>query len=112
MKQIDFLLTGTRVYGPASNESDIDIVTHIEDIEEIKQELDHYNISWKINDSNYENASLYFTFMGIMFNIIIATQEEYAHWMIATEKMKRHVFIHGPIKSHEDRVRIFQSYFI
>ncbi len=106
---MDFLLTGTRVYGPATEDSDLDIVVHLNDVHEIvlflaKHKIIHYRTPGQ--DSYGVVGGFYFDFAGIKINIIIAENDwEFEQWGRRTEKMKKL----PPIEDREERVAVFNE---
>ena len=104
------VLTGSQVYGPATKESDIDIVLNWIDAEKFKIYLLKKNIKIEKTQSQLDNMypGFYFYLNELKFNIICAsTNEELKQWRIATNKMLES----PPIKNKEKRINKFQRYF-
>jgi hypothetical protein len=89
---LDFLLTGTRVYGPAKPDSDLDIVVKSSDVIAIQNNLEEHNIpiyNTPIQGEYGNMGGFYFDLFGIQFNIVVAANEEdYNLWDKRTERMK------------------------
>jgi hypothetical protein len=106
---LDFLLTGTRVYGPAKADSDLDIVVRRDDTPSIGKFLAEHNIpmyNTPTQDSYGEAGGFYFKLAGIEVNIIVADNEaEFNSWAEKTEKMKKLL----PIKDRKLRLAMFKS---
>lgn len=105
-----FLLTGTRAYGPLTEESDWDIVMLRDDAIDLKSLLLILGI--QVRDSNHIHPSYegyYFKFNHIdKVQIIVAYNEiEFQAWSKATEEMKK---IEN-IMDRADRIMTFQRYF-
>ena len=98
------LITGTRAYGPVSENSDLDIVMRNDHIQILENFLLGDNINIQKVDEHY--ASFYFTIPGLpKINVIVAeNQEVFDEWEYATEKMKK---LRRPISDHEKRVETF-----
>ena len=98
------LITGTRAYGPVSENSDLDVVIRSDHVQILGQFLLVNNID--IQEVNEHYASFYFTIPGLpKINIIVAeNQEVFDEWEYATEKMKK---LRRPILDHEKRVETF-----
>jgi len=92
-----FLVTGTRAYGPANKDSDLDIVVLYKDVQSITNFLIEHNISAYSTPEQEDYGDLggfYFNLADIRVNIIIAHDEaELALWNIRTEKMKKLPYI-------------------
>lgn len=102
------LLTGSRVYGPATEKSDIDIVVMEDDAIIIKHDLRKQGVKVKTKNNRYMNSSFYFCLGGLKFNIVIATDEgEYERWKQATEQMKTI----RPVLNRKERYKTFQRFF-
>jgi len=102
------LLTGSHVYGPVHEDSDIDIVLHVEDAGKLKEELVKKNIelfrSEKQQGTDY--PGYYFRFGELTINIIYARDEdEMAGWAYATKKLS----LMEPIEDKEEKIRIFEE---
>lgn len=103
------ILTGTRAYGPAREDSDYDFVMLYWDAEKLKEILREGNISYEENSRiNPVYRGFVFEFGGKQIQIICADNEEdLAAWEIATERMKGR----RAIKDREYRIEIFQKYY-
>ncbi len=106
---MDFILTGTQVYGPTNGDSDLDIVVKVEDAKDISSFLISHNISMYRTPGQNEYGLLggfYFDLSGIKINIIIADgEDEYDEWKTRTERMKTL----DPIPDRETRLAVFRS---
>lgn len=106
---MDFLLTGTQVYGPATKDSDLDIVMMIDAVPGVINFLAEKGIKmWRTPGQDEYGAvgGFYFDFAGIKVNIIIADNEwEFKEWKRRTEKMKKL----PPIEDREKRVAVFNG---
>jgi len=84
-----YLVTGSRVYGVAQEDSDLDIVMEHEDALKFKAELKQkgFQIYWKKQSSHGGGA--YVDLCGIEINIVTA-QKPYTHntWAHATREMR------------------------
>lgn len=106
---MDFLITGTRVYGPATEDSDLDIVVKLDDVHKIvlflsKHKIEHYRTPGQ--DSYGPIGGFYFDFAGIKVNIIIAENHlEFGEWRRRTERMKGF----DPIEDRGRRIDIFNE---
>ena len=89
---MDFIITGTRAYGPAREDSDLDIVVKSSDVQKILDYLIDRKISTYSTpgqDDYGEMGGFYFDLFGIQVNIIVATNgAEYNLWNKRTERMK------------------------
>ena len=105
-------LTGTHVYGPATSESDIDIIMLLHEAQEFAQALAAQGIDIYRTDSQvkYGAAGGFYYDIGILkFNIIIAeSMYDLLIWKITTDKMKRV----EPIHDRTERLIHFQSLFM
>lgn len=106
---MDFLITGTRAYGPVTEDSDLDIVVKLCDIKSITNYLLDRNIqmySTPGQDLYAEEGGFYFDLAGIKVNIIVAaTQDEFNEWNARTERMKKLPHI----EDREARIHIFRN---
>jgi len=102
------LLTGSHVYGPVHEDSDIDIVLHHDDADELREKLIEKNIelfrSEKQQGTDYPG---YFFSLGILtINIIyVQDDEEMLTWKRATEKLASL----PPIEDKEEKIRVFEA---
>jgi hypothetical protein len=89
---MDFIVTGTRAYGPAREDSDLDIVVKSSDVQSILDYLIDKKISTYSTpgQSDYgDGGGFYFDLFSIKVNIIVASnQAEYNLWDKRTERMK------------------------
>jgi len=108
---MDYIVTGTRVYGPAGPDSDLDIVVKLNDVGRIINCLNDHNISTYKTSGQDEygvHGGFYFDLIGIKINIIVAENEDdFIEWAIKTEKMKRLPII----PNRYLRLKVFNSYF-
>ena len=106
---MNFLLTGTRVYGPASEDSDLDVVVDMKDAIGIGKFLAEHSIqlyNTPGQDSYGDKGGFYFDFAGVQVNVIIAqTTDEFKAWEKRTERMKTI----PPIPDRETRVATFNQ---
>lgn len=106
---MNFLLTGSRVYGPVNPKSDLDIVVMYDDVEKLHAYLTEHNIeiyNTPTQDSYGDIGGFYFNLGGIEINIIIAAgKAEFELWERRTEKMKTF----PPIEGRNNRISIFNS---
>jgi len=106
---MDFLLTGTRVYGPAHEDSDLDVVVGMEDAITIGKFLAKHNIQLynTPGQNNYgDKGGFYFDFADVQVNIIVAADtEEFEVWKKRTERMKTI----PPISDRETRINTFNQ---
>jgi len=107
---MDYIVTGTRVYGPAGPDSDLDIVVKLNDIGYIVNYLSNHGVQMYRTPGQDEygvHGGFYFDFIGIKVNIIVAENElDFTEWAIKTEKMKR-----LPVIPDRDlRLKVFNSY--
>ncbi len=106
---MDFLLTGTRVYGPAKHDSDLDIVVMYDEVYKIYNYLYKHNISLSrtpAQDSYGVDGGFYFDIAGIKVNIIVANSvPELEVWKERTERMKTI----SPISDRETRIATFNE---
>lgn len=106
---IDFILTGSRAYGPDNPGSDLDIVVKSTDIILIGKFLAERNIpiyNTPNQDSYGDMGGFYFDFAGIQINIIVAaSEEEFELWRRRTEMMKKL----PPIEDRDKRLSMFNS---
>jgi len=105
------VLTGSQVYGPATLESDINIVMHVEDAEGLKAFLEIKRIG--ITEDNgpgdsgeKKNTTFYFRIGELKFNIICVNSElELNKWEHATKNLLNR----APIYNREERCREFKK---
>jgi hypothetical protein len=103
-----FLVTGTQVYGPVREDSDLDIVVLKKDHTGILnwlavQKIATYQTEKQEAYAN-ANAGFYFNLFGITVNIIIVDGEaELRSWKHSTEKLKKL----PPIEDRDNRIFSF-----
>jgi hypothetical protein len=109
---MEYIVTGTRAYGPVSEDSDLDIVVLRSDSEEIKDFLVKHNIEiyQSENQIDYDiktgTGGFYFNILGIQINIICANDKDYFEdWKKRTEEMQKI----EPIKDREKRIHAFNN---
>lgn len=104
-----YLLTGTRVYGPATDTSDLDIVVSYEHADFIVKFLAAHNLeTYKTpgQDEYGPAGGFYFDLGFIRVNIIIAGADRpLEEWGRLTEKMKKI----EPIHDRERRILVFSE---
>lgn len=90
---LDYIITGTRAFGPAMENSDLDIVVLYNDVNSIHAFLLSHNIPAYTTLAQYnhgDEGGFYFDLAGIKVNIIIATdKEEFEVWRERTDGMKK-----------------------
>lgn len=107
-RDVDFFLTGTRVYGPATIQSDIDVVMGAEDAVRL---LDSLRISgiplWEAKsiDPEYPSYCFAIPFFGVVNIIIPFDEADFVSWYKATEYMKTI----PPIEDKEERIEVFKK---
>jgi len=106
---MDFLITGTQVYGPTSPDSDLDIVVKHKDAFRIYKFLTDHDIKWyrtESQDDYGDTGGFYFDFVDMKINIIIAIDDsEFNRWRERTDKMKKL----PEIPDRDLRVDVFNS---
>jgi len=106
---MDFLLTGSHVYGPVQPDSDLDIVVMYDDVLKIHAYLIEHKIevyNTPTQDSYGDAGGFYFKLAGIEVNIIVAGNEsEFNWWRERTEKMKTL----PPIEDRDKRLAMFNG---
>ena len=106
---MDFLLTGSRVYGPANPDSDLDIMVMYDDVGKLHAYLTEHNIeiyNTPGQDSYGDIGGFYFNLGGIEINIIIAAgKAEFELWERRTKIMKKF----RPIGDRQERITTFNS---
>jgi hypothetical protein len=110
MKRIPFIVTGTQVYGPTTETSDLDIVVLSDYLQDIHDFLTCHNIQahQTQEQKDYENGGCYFNLFGIEVNIIIAQDgDEFERWRWATQEFKKE----KPIEDRGERVDAFRMLF-
>lgn len=103
------VLTGTQVYGPATEESDIDMVLLKEDADALIAVLLDKNISTYQTEDQQEygdEGGFYFDIGKLKFNIIRASNEkDLLSWKRTTRKMSQQF----EIKNRAKRINLFQK---
>jgi len=106
---LEFFITGTHAYGPASLNSDLDIVIMLKDSRKIMDFLVKHGIEYyrTPGQGQYgDTGGFYFNLGGIEVNIIIAEDEaDFEEWRRRTEKMKKL----APIHDRGQRHRVFNE---
>lgn len=106
---MEFLLTGTQVYGPTNDKSDLDIVVKRHDAADIIGFLGNHNIKTYRTPGQDEYGAMggfYFDLAGIKVNIIIAENEvDFQRWKSCTEGMKKF----PPIEDRKTRITAFNN---
>ena len=108
---INYGITGTRAFGPVSEDSDLDLVITLHDSITLLEYLAEHDIDIaKLPESEEYNdgktSCYYFSLGGILINIIVAkNKEEYMDWKRRTEAMRKL----PPIYDRELRMAKFNS---
>ena len=108
---INYGITGTRAYGPISEDSDLDLVITLPDSITLLEYLAEHDIPiTQLPDAekynNGETSCFYFSLGGILINVIVPkNKEEYMNWKRRTEAMKKL----PPIPDKELRVARFNA---
>ncbi len=110
-----FIITGTHAYGPVSENSDLDIVMHDLDGQELARFLVENDIQVTASKGKTEFEYDGYSFVlggifvgrtGIKINIIqVHTEAEFQDWNRRTAKMKKLL----PIKDREERLKKFRE---
>lgn len=108
------ILTGSQVYGHATEESDIDIVLLQKDAEELKDKL-YRDIKgvhvYSTDEQKGCEAGFYFFVGKLKFNIIYAFDElDLKAWQFATKRMSKFPVIKNRIKRIENFRKIFDLF--
>jgi predicted secreted protein len=107
---LDVFVTGTHVYGPLSNTSDIDIVVIDPAARFLEETLNSYGIITERTEQQEqfpEYSGFYFKIGLILFNVIrTMDSKEHEAWYYATQKM----LDVEPIDDKYKRKELFQSY--
>ncbi len=101
-----FLVTGTQVYGPTTEKSDIDIVMSISESINLRNELTAHNINVTQSTGQILGGypGFYFNLGKIPFNIVvIEDKEEFTCWEKATNALKKL----NPIPDKNERIKAF-----
>lgn len=104
-----FFVTGTQVYGPATEKSDLDIVLEPQEAHSLNLFLREKGIAVSYTLSNLEDyAGYYFTLDGFLkVNIIVAgTPKKAEAWQYATDRMKKL----NPIPDRKERLKSFRAF--
>jgi len=103
------LLSGSRVFGGATDASDVDMVVMQEDVADFEAKLILQGIYIRLSrdQERVDYNGFYFNVGGIEFNVIVALdRNEFAANKHAIEKMKRL----DPIENKPQRVYVFRSF--
>lgn len=103
------LLTGSRAYGPVTEDSDIDIVMEKTDALRLLETLKSEGVDFTQNESYGDTSSFKFSIADELppINIIVAEDEaDWFKWEHATSKMKEI----GPIDNREERIAAFHIF--
>ena len=108
---IKYLVTGSRVYGPWNDGSDLDIVLLEPTARSLKEwlEANRFDPYFEGFQKEYDEskAGFYFQFFGFKINIIIVPNlRHFESWKYANERM----LLTNSIKDKEERVRIFEKF--
>ena len=108
---IKMVITGTQAYGPATKESDLDIVLVKKEVLELSEFLSKHKISPYQTEGQEvykENAGYYFKLGPLTINIIqVLCKEELQTWKVATEQMKKEEFV---INDRAKRIALFKQF--
>ncbi len=87
---MDFILTGSRVYGPAKEDSDIDIVMTIAYSTILEAGISALGIAITREEEQIDYGSGYYFKLGeMLINIVgLASEEDLGRWTRATERMR------------------------
>jgi hypothetical protein len=101
-------LTGSRAYGPVTENSDIDIVLERSDAAELSESLETMGVHLEIEVDYGEASSFKFSLPGLpIINIVVAHDDvDFEKWKYATDKMKSL----PPVINREERLNIFQNF--
>ena len=105
---MEYFITGTHSYGPATEDSDLDIVLLADDAEQIREYMEKHFITTYQTERQveYPQGGFYFDLLGIKINIIIALDNtEFDKWKKRTERMKEF----EPIENREHRIEVFNE---
>lgn len=106
---MDYLITGSRAYGPVTEGSDLDIVVKSTDVNLILDFLIDHKISTYSTpgqDDYGAAGGFYFDLAGIKVNIVVASsQGEYDEWNRNTERMKK---LPAAIEDRDTRLAVFR----
>lgn len=103
-----YFVTGTQAYGPATTNSDLDIVLSQENaffFKEFCMRSDVEVVDCSERDE-YEGFKVHLDFL-IINVIVVGDETEYNAWKYATERMKEI----NPIENKEERVKKFKIFF-
>ena len=104
-----FLVTGTRAYGPTSEDSNLDIVLRQKDAQDLACYLIDSDIDIRrITDNNHPlYEGFYFHLFGMQINIIVVqNEEEFNLWKERTEQMQSI----SPIHDRQERITMFKNF--
>ena len=105
----EYLITGTRIYGPVTLESDLDVVMYYQDAAILEQYLRKQGIIPFRTEiqKNLNYGGYYFDLLFIRINVIEATSKiQMKQWEKSTEKMLDIL----PIEDREKRIAKFKSF--
>ena len=102
-----YLVTGSRVFGPATEESDLDIVLLTEDAQALRDWCCDHNLPvTRTTAQDQYDAGFYVDFGGIQINIVEAFDEDdFQAWEETTQHLKKF----PPITDRESRIAIFRD---
>ena len=102
----NYFITGSRAYGVAKADSDLDIVLYKDDAEQLSTFLKRIGI--KIDSTNEVYSSYYFKIDNYpKINIVVVrNKDEFKEWKYATKKMMKI----DSIKNRFERIRIFEQF--
>ena len=110
---MEYAVVGSRVYGGAKSDSDLDIVMLEEEAAELRMELKKLGINIENNPpttvEEYRDFqdNFYFRLGEMKINIVaLAEEEEYEAWIEAT----KHMMVGGHIEDKEERRKAFIRY--
>lgn len=108
---VGLVVTGSRVFGPAREDSDIDIVLEPDGAADLEQWLNGHGIKVLFSEAQeeFEYQGFYFSVGGMAFSIIVAgtsDEESMGAWEYATNKMKSL----PPIIDREVRIQTFREF--
>ena len=102
------VITGTQVYGPAREDSDIDIVLYVADAEELENKL--YSMKVDVERTELQEKldyrGYYFNLGPLRFNIVVLEDEE---GMNAWEKSTKMMRERDPIEDRDSRINFFEA---
>ena len=106
LNSLKYLITGSNIYGPKTNSSDIDLVLMETDSEELRDFLEKHKIAIFETDPGYEDNGFYFFLKNLVINIITCDSEkDFDWWIDRTEFMKTL----PSIEDKKERLKLFQG---